>query len=642
MTQQIGRQDADFSSLKPVWLEQSWMRCRSRLNPAAPYRTIHLSADVLRLLLRQHSALLDLARPIMEDILQVIEPLQAILVLCDSTGCVLDLLATSSAEAVQTRMGLVPGLFLDEAHAGTNAIGAALIEANSFQVIGRQHFSVHWHSLTSTAAPLFTLEGQMIGALGLIQPSHESSPLALGLIVSAAKAIEHQYLIEHLNHKLNHYRNELNTVISATSEPIIAWRADGTVTYVNKQAADLIGQPHERIVGRALEHILALPPALQESVHARQEASDVEVVLRWQQTEYNCLANLRLMRDENQQTVFILTLRPIQQLQQLVNRFIGAQVRFGIANLVGSSEPMRRLRRQVETAARGSAPILITGESGTGKSVIAQAVHALSARAAGPFISINCRAMPREMALEELLGFEASRSAEAGQPSKLELAHGGTLFLSEIEALPLNAQAALLRTLETGNVIRFGGVRQIPVNVRVIVSTTVSLDERVASGDFRSDLFFQLSGIHLVVPPLRDRLSDIPELAADILARLNYELGRTLQLRDDALKLLCQYNYPGNLHELQAIIERAVSKAEDDIITPDVITDSMRDHHRLSGPAGAPIGQTLRQVERAAILNALTQAKGNMTQAAQILGIGRTTLWRKIKVYRLLDQAALI
>ncbi len=631
-----GRFFQPISPLVPVWLEQSWMRCRSRLNPTAPRRTTHLSSDVLKLLLRQHSGLLDLARPIMEDILQVLEPLQSILLLCDNTGCVLDLLMTNGTEAILEQMELTPGLFLDEAHAGTNGIGMALIEANGFQVIGQQHFLVHWHHLATTAAPLFTLEGQMIGVLGLIQPAHESNQLALGLVVSAAKAIEYQYLIEHFNHKLNHYQNELNTIINATSEPVIAWRADGTVTCVNRQAAEIIGQPRERIVGRSLDHVLTLPAALQERVQAQREASDIEVVLSVQQTEYNCLANLHLMRDEAQQIIFVLTLRPIQQLQQLVNRFIGAQVRFGIANLVGSSEPMRRLRRQAQTAARGSAPILITGETGTGKSVLAQVVHALSSRSSGPFISINCRAMPREMALEELMGFEASRSSETGQPSKLELAHGGTLFLSEIEALPLNAQAALLRTLETNNVIRFGGVRQIPVNVRVIVSTTVSLDERVASGDFRADLFFQLSGIHMVTPPLRERLSDIPELTADILAKLNHELGREMQLRADALKLLCDYDYPGNLHELQAIIERAASKTEDEIITPDIITESMRDHRRLSGPAGAPISQSLHQMERVAIVNALTQSKGNMTRAARILGIGRTTLWRKMRRYHLL------
>lgn len=239
------------------------------------------------------------------------------------------------------------------------------------------------------------------------------------------------------------------------------------------------------------------------------------------------------------------------------------------------------------------------------------------------------------------MGFEANRSGEKGQASKFELAHGGTLFLTEVEALPLNAQAAVLRVIETGNLIRLGGVRQIPVNVRLIASTTVSLDELVATGDFRSDLFFQLSGIHLNAPPLRQRLDDIPDLVADILHRLAGELGRPLSLSEDALKILREYDYPGNLHELQAIIERAASKTDSDLIGSDAVIDSMRDHRRLSDPAGAPISQSLRQIEQAAILNALAHAKGNMTHAAQLLGIGRTTLWRKMRHYRLLDQQAL-
>ncbi len=625
----------------PTWLAQSWARCASRLNPTGHYRTTYLSAEVLELLLRQHSALLKLARPIMEDILQMIEPLPAGMVLCDSTGCVLDLVAASTMKTTIDQMGIAPGLFLDESHAGTNAAGVALIEAASFQVIGAEHFSVHWHPFATTAAPLFTLEGQMIGVLALVQPEHTCSPSMLGLVVSTAKAIENQYSIEILNHKINAYQNELNTVISATSEPVLAWRSDGIVTYINAHAAHIIGQPRERVVGHPLAQVLLLPATLREYIEADQEVSDVEVVLAFQQTEYNCLANLRLIHDEAQQTIYILTLRPIEQLQQLVNRYIGARVRLGIANLIGKSEAMRRLRRHVETAARGSVSVLITGETGTGKSLIAQAIHALSNRASGPFISLNCRAIPRETALEELMGFEANRSGEKGQASKFELAHGGTLFLTEVEALPLNAQAAVLRVIETGNLIRLGGVRQIPVNVRLIASTTVSLDELVATGDFRSDLFFQLSGIHLNAPPLRQRLDDIPDLVADILHRLAGELGRPLSLSEDALKILREYDYPGNLHELQAIIERAASKTDSDLIGSDAVIDSMRDHRRLSDPAGAPISQSLRQIEQAAILNALAHAKGNMTHAAQLLGIGRTTLWRKMRHYRLLDQQAL-
>ncbi|MFQ3672784.1 MAG: sigma 54-interacting transcriptional regulator [Aggregatilineales bacterium] len=622
----------------PAWLVQSWGRCAARLNPIGHYRTTNLSNEVLELLLRQHSVLLKLARPIMEDILQMLEPLPTIMLLCDSTGCVLDLVATPAMTHVLDQMGITHGMFLGEAHTGTNAVGVALIEASSVQVVGAEHFSIHWHPYVTSAAPMFTLEGHMIGVLGLIQPEHVNSPATLGLVVSTAKAIENQYSIELLNQKINAYQNELNTVISATSEPVIAWRSDGIVTYINAHAAQIIGQPRERVVGHPMEQVLVLPSTLREYVDAHQEVSDEEVVLAFQQAEYNCLANLRVIHDEAHQTIYILTLRPIEQLQQLVNRFIGARVRLGIGNLIGESDVMKRLRRHVEAAARGSAAVLITGETGTGKSLIAQAIHALSNYASGPFISLNCRAIPREMALEELMGFEASRSIEKGQPSKFELAHGGTLFLSEVEALPLNAQAAVLRVIETGNLIRLGGVRQIPVNVRLIASTTTSLDELVAAGSFRADLFFQLSAIHVTAPPLRKRLSDIPALIADILQRLTTELKRSLQLSDEALKILCEYDYPGNLHELQAIIERAASKTDDDLINADVIIDSMHDHRRLSDPAGAPISQSLRQMEQAAILNALAHAKGNMTQAAQILGIGRTTLWRKLRLYRLLDQ----
>jgi DNA-binding NtrC family response regulator len=279
-------------------------------------------------------------------------------------------------------------------------------------------------------------------------------------------------------------------------------------------------------------------------------------------------------------------------------------------------------------------PVLLEGETGAGKGVVAGHIHRLSARREGPFLSLNCGALPPTLLESELFGFEkgAFSGATARKPGLLELAHGGTLFLDEINSASLDAQTRLLQFIQDRRLMRLGGVKAIDVNVRLILASNRPLKEEVAAGRFRQDLYFRVNVFPIPVPALRQRREDIPALAEYFLARHGRALNPEVKaLVPEALERLMAYDWPGNVRELEGVIQRALVLAAGDSLTPvDLPADLRPAAPRLEG-APWPSSATLEDVEAFWIRHVLEQCGGNRTQAARRLGIDPSTLWRKLK-----------
>ncbi len=614
----------------------SWQRCAPRLNPGSLPQWAYVSPDVLPLTLSQHAALRAIARPIMEDILQFIEGSGAMLVLLDSTNCVLETLGDRTTLDEADALGLRQGAFLDESRIGTNAWAVALIESCPAQVVGPEHFLSCFHALSCVAAPIYDLEGNPVGTIGLLETVAQRSPQSLGIVVAAAKAVENQLQADLFVREANTHATELNATLNAISDGVLAWTARGVIMHLNHQAGQLLSLAPATVVGRPLSEYISLPEGLARATARGEELSDVETSLVVNAVARECLVSLRVIRDANGQPVtYIATLRRIEQVRQLVTRLVGAQARLTLDDMVGHGVAARRVRRQALAAADAKACVLLVGESGTGKNVLARAIHNGGRRADGPFLAINCRAIPHELVLGEFLGFEAgafNSGPATGQPSKFELAHGGTLFLDEVEALPLEMQAALLRVVEAGDVIRLGGTRVIPIDTRLIVATSAQLDAKVAEGAFRADLLLRLSSFVINTLPLRERPEDVLPLIHRLLEKLSVQMGHTLTITPPAIEALCAYPWPGNVRELESVMERAALACEGQPIRPDHLPAMVRQRRALAKgkPTTEPV-RSLAEAEQNAILAAGRAAHGNLTQAAQFLGIGRTTLWRKMK-----------
>jgi len=308
--------------------------------------------------------------------------------------------------------------------------------------------------------------------------------------------------------------------------------------------------------------------------------------------------------------------------------------------IVGSSEVMQDVMRQVEMAAPSTASVLITGETGSGKEIVAHTIHTLSPRAGRPFVAINCSAIPESLMESEIFGHEkgAFTGAAERRIGCFELADGGTLFLDEIGEMTAPTQAKLLRVLEDRKVRRLGSKAETPVDVRVLAATNQDAERAVADGHVRRDLYFRLNVFHIHLPPLREHKGDLPLLTEHLLAEISQKHGRKISgVSSDVAEFLKSYPWPGNVRELRNVLERAAIACGGGTITrPDLPSDF--GHAPVVGTEGLagirfPIGATVEDVERELILQTLAATSQNRTRAAEILGISLKTLHNKLKEY---------
>lgn len=301
--------------------------------------------------------------------------------------------------------------------------------------------------------------------------------------------------------------------------------------------------------------------------------------------------------------------------------------RYTINSIINKSRTMEEIKRLALLAANNSSTVLITGECGTGKELFAQAIHNASDRWTKPFVNINCAAIPPELAESELFGYESGSftgAAKHGKPGKFELAHKSTIFLDEIGDMPLSLQSKMLRTIQEKEVIRIGGLQPKKIDVRIIAATNKDLLKLAYEGKFRLDLYYRLKVLSLNIPPLRNHLEDIPLLVDYFITKYNTPPKKQIKgITDDALRFLENYSWPGNTRELENLIQRAIIFCKGDLIK---VEDLGCDY----GDENADKIYSLSGVEREAIFKALEITKGNKLKAAKLLGISRSTLYKKL------------
>ncbi|HEX9291935.1 MAG TPA: sigma-54 dependent transcriptional regulator [Anaeromyxobacteraceae bacterium] len=335
-----------------------------------------------------------------------------------------------------------------------------------------------------------------------------------------------------------------------------------------------------------------------------------------------------------------------RSLEERVKDLSSRERRFG-DEMLGESAAMRRLREEIGKVAPTNGRVLVLGESGSGKELIAQEIHRQSKRASGPFVKVNCAAIPSELIESELFGHEKGSFSGAGarRRGQFEVAHGGTLFLDEIGDMSLSAQAKVLRALQTGEVTRVGSERAFTVDVRIIAATNKELEAEVREGTFREDLFFRLNVVPLRAPPLRERLEDVPILAERFLQLALRENGmRPKPVDPDIYPRLAAYRWPGNVRELRNVCERMAIMSGDRVTAADVpeyvgpratAAPAAGGSADLSRYGEVPLKELRELVERDYILKKLEEHEWNITQAAQALGVERTNLHKKIKQHGL-------
>ena len=327
------------------------------------------------------------------------------------------------------------------------------------------------------------------------------------------------------------------------------------------------------------------------------------------------------------------------------------EARYGFSEIVGVSREIQEVFRMMAKVVRVDVTVLITGESGTGKELVARAIHRRSARSEGPFVAVNCSAIPQTLVEAEFFGHEkgAFTDARETRPGRFEQADGGSLFLDEVGDLAIDAQAKLLRALQERQILRVGGRAPRSVDVRVIAATNKDLEKEAREGRFREDLFWRLNVVHVRLPPLRERRADLPLLIDHFVDRFNRELGLAVaSIAPDARRLLIEYDWPGNIRELENTVCRTMILCEGNVLTPADLPGRVRGEP--DGGAAVPrsdlsrlsladaVAEATERLEKMMILSRLAEHHGSRTATAESLGVSRKTLFNKIRQYGLSDE----
>lgn len=436
----------------------------------------------------------------------------------------------------------------------------------------------------------------------------------------------------------------LEAVVDSLHDAVIAVDRQSRIILVNEQAKMLLGLTGE-VLGRPITDYIPHSDMLRVLKTGRQELGDVATVM-----DRSIVIN-RIPVIVKDQVVGAVSnfkeITDIQKMEMSVRKKLhdsGLEARYRLENIIGISETIRETKQQAALFAKSNATVLITGESGTGKELFAQGIHLESGRALGPFLAVNCAALPESLLESELFGYEEGAftgAKKGGKPGLFELAHGGTLFLDEIGEMPLRIQVHLLRVLQERRVRRVGGERIIPIDVRIIVATNRDLEREIAKGHFRSDLYYRINMLNLEVPALRERLDDIPALLESMIQEMNEQHEQKIVTLESAIyPLLQQHHWPGNVRELRNVVERMVLLSRDGKIHAKDVALLFQGKKKSwkaeyeNGEAGMS-GPEDESPEAARIRKALEKAKHNRTLAAKTLGMDRTTLWRKMKQYRI-------
>lgn len=489
-----------------------------------------------------------------------------------------------------------------------------------------------------------TIAGEKVGIVGAYDVT-ESRQLKEALKKAhdelEQKVEERTRELRQKNQELSYLNENLNSIIASVSDGMLLVNGDGLIVPLNQA----LGRWQDEL-------ILALKAQLEEGktsrlsflmqqllFHGRPFKDEEFTVGDKNKSSQFLLSGVPLRNVENGGSQGLVFVKPIREVHQLVNRFSGARSRFTFNDIITEDENMRAIVEFARSIARRNSSVLIEGESGTGKEMFAQAIHNASPRNNGPFVAVNCGAIPRELLGSELFGYVEGAftgARKGGSPGKFELANGGTLFLDEIGDMPLEQQVALLRVLQEKNVMRIGGDRVIPVDVRIICASNKPLRDLVERGVFRSDLYYRLNVISLSIPPLRERPADIVLLFNYFLERYAEKTG--IQVHSDVYRILLSYDWPGNVRELQNLVERIVSSTTGNKITlKDIPQEILQVREKGKSLFDYRCSKRLQKEmnEREEMLRLLDKYEGNITRCARELGCSRTTFYKKMKQYRL-------
>lgn len=530
------------------------------------------------------------------------------------------------------RRRCLPGYRWTEQDLGTCAIGLALVERIPIFLPGDKMYSALAQSISNAGSPVFGVNNDLLGVISLSGRSERMHIHTLGLVQQAAETVRARLGEREKARELAISNQYMESLFESDHRGMIRVDNAGCIIKSNKKAEILLNLPKKN-KGIFIEEYISGDIKIKDKLckgkgFNTREITSIKGIKHF--------ASFDIIYIDNKKVVGgLLTIFGKKETMRMAVEITGMEARFTFSSIIGKSKKIQDTIKIAHIASGSEAPVFITGETGTGKELFAQAIHNASSRCNKPFVAINCGAIPKELLESELFGYEEGAftgAQKSGRPGKFELADTGTLFLDEIGDMPFDMQVKLLRVLQSGEIQRVGGLRTISVDLRIIAASNKNLKECIAQHRFRADLYYRISTFEISIPALRERGHDVLLLAKHFIACNAKFLNRPdLPLKSDTVRSLLAYSWPGNVRQLESAIERASHIAKNKEIRPEHLGIQAECH---GGSAGISL-RTVAEVEREAIVHTLRALHGNIRQSASSLGLSRPTLYRKIKEYGL-------
>jgi transcriptional regulator of acetoin/glycerol metabolism len=595
-----------------------------------------VSGADLSYLVEQNRLLYSHAIPAMETLYQQIANTHNMVLLTDAHGVIVHSLGDADFLEKANRVALTPGVAWSEESKGTNAIGTAIAERVPTTVHADQHFLSANHFLTCSAAPITDHRGNVVGVLDVSGDRRSFHKHTMALVRMSALMIENQLFAATFENAITVHFHTRPEFIGTLMEGIASFSPGGRFLAANRNGLFQLGLSYPALQAHTFSSLFGLPvSALYD--HYRTAAPDLLDLCMHNGVRVRGRAELRLTNGVHVLTGAFDDVPHAAALNQPPAR-VPTRRLSGLRYLNTGDTQLEQVIDKVNRVLGRDVPIMIMGETGTGKELLAQAIHNDSPRAQGPFVAVNCASIPETLIESELFGYEDGAFTGArkkGAVGKILQANGGTLFLDEIGDMPYALQARLLRVLQERMVTPLGSGKSIPVNVEVICATNHNLRRRIAEGLFREDLYYRLNGLVVKLPPLRER-TDLEIVVKKILAA-ETESGGIHTISDEVLRLFKRHKWPGNFRQLTNLLRTAAIMAgdEEEIGLRHMPDDFLDDVAEASASAAAAqqviaSGANLEEMELAAIVRSLEANGGNVSATARALGVSRNTIYRKL------------
>jgi PAS domain S-box-containing protein len=484
----------------------SWRQCLDiGVDPHGRSSPPILTGKKLNKLLRENRDLIEISEPVMRMIEISVRSTGFIVTLSDNAGYVLKVYGDKEIMKMAEKNYYVPGCLRSVEHAGTNAIGLCLDIKKPIQLTGAEHFKVHHHPWTCSSAPIQDSQGNIVGAITLSGRSIGRHQHTLALVTAAAETIDSQLRERSLIEEKQRLNLMLTTIYNSITDGVLAIDTRHRITHVNGIAGEMLGLTGKSVVGRQLKKTIHPDKSLMLAITSKKYFDGHETSFSTPKGERRYICSVDPIRNSSGQELgTIIKLSEKRQMIKIAKRIGGNYAKYEFKDIKCKSPALQRQIQMAKIAANTNSRILIIGESGTGKELFAHAIHSHSNRKNEPFVAVSCAAIPRDLIESELFGYRGGAFTGArrgGMMGKFEFADKGTLFLDEVNSLPMGAQVKLLRVLQQNEIMRLGDNQTISIDVRVIAASSVDLLEEVERDNFREDLYYRLNVVEIFIPP---------------------------------------------------------------------------------------------------------------------------------------------